>query len=100
MFGGTDFSLPVAKIVGGQTGYFWQTPTAPEARGILEGAGPGLVLSRIPVRRPCRDANKLLRPFLVVALGLHHRLISVAHPGREIASLGFASSISLKSAPL
>jgi len=46
-----------------------------------------LFLSRILVRRPRRDANDLLRPVPVVALGLHHRLISVAPPGREITSL-------------
>jgi len=42
--------------------------TAPQEHTPFQGAGLGLVLLRIPVRRPYRDANNLLRPVPVVAL--------------------------------
>src|SRR5262245_59192624 len=62
-----------------------------------KGAGPRLFLSRILFRRPCRDAKNPFWSVLVAALGLRHRLISVAPPGREIASLSSPTVSSLPS---
>ena len=47
-----------------------------------KGAGPGLALLCIPVRRPCRDAKSVLSNSGGYA-ALHHRLISGVPPGRK-----------------